>query len=206
MSSIKLINGSCTEQKVDAVVNAANKHLAAGGGICGAIFNKAGRAELTNACSKYKTPLQDGEAVITPAFGIKNTKYIIHAVGPNFGVTPKAFKELFEAYYNSLLLLKDNSLHSIAFPLISSGIFGGSLANPVEESTKQCYRAYAKFCENFPDYDVNIVLCAFSQKDMRESKDIFHELRREIDPIGKYNRWNYTGIKLISTSNNDDEQ
>lgn len=131
MSKIELINGSCADQKVDIVVNATNSGLWAGGGICGVIFNKAGIAELTTACSKYKTPLKDGSAVITPAFNMTNAKAIIHAVGPNFAVIPKAFKELFDAYYNSLKVMMDNDYHSISFPLISSGIFGGSLSNPV---------------------------------------------------------------------------
>lgn len=131
MSKIELINGSCADQKVDIVVNAANSDLWAGGGICGVIFNKAGITELTTACSKYKTPLKDGSAVITPAFNMTNAKAIIHAVGPNFAVIPKAFKELFDAYYNSLKVMMDNDYHSISFPLISSGIFGGSLSNPV---------------------------------------------------------------------------
>ncbi len=113
MSNLKLINDSCVNQNVDAIVNAANKYLLAGGGICGAIFKKAGLATLTNACSEYARPLKDGEAVITPAFGITNAKYIIHAVGPDFNVTPKAFKELFEAYYNSLVVLKNNHLHTL---------------------------------------------------------------------------------------------
>ena len=131
MSKIELINGSCADQKVDIVVNAANAVLWAGGGIGGVIFNKAGITELTTACSKYKTPLKDGSAVITPAFNMTNAKAIIHAVGPNFAVVPKAFKELFDAYYNSLKVMMDNDYHSISFPLISSGIFGGSLSNPV---------------------------------------------------------------------------
>ena len=65
-----------------------------------------------------------------------NAKAIIHAVGPNFAVTPTAFKELFDAYYNSLVVLKDNGYHSISFPLISSGIFGGLLDNPVVRKRK----------------------------------------------------------------------
>ena len=108
MSKIELINGSCADQKVDIVVNATNSGLWAGGGICGVIFNKAGITELTTACSKYKTPLKDGSAVITPAFNMTNAKAIIHAVGPNFAVIPKAFKELFDAYYNSLKVMMDN--------------------------------------------------------------------------------------------------
>ena len=131
MSKIELINGSCADQKVDIVVNATNSGLWAGSGICGVIFKKAGMTDLTDACSKYTTPLKDGSAVITPAFNMTNAKAIIHAVGPNFSVTPKAFKELYDAYYNSLKVMMDNDYHSISFPLISSGIFGGSLSNPV---------------------------------------------------------------------------
>ena len=169
-SKFELINASCADQDVDAVVNAANDGLWAGGGICGVIFKKAGMNELTQACSQYKTPLKDGSAVITPAFNMTNAKAIIHAVGPNFAVTPKAFKELFDAYYNSLVVLKDNGYHSISFPLISSGIFGGNLANPVAESTKQCVRAYNKFVKDYPDYEIDVKLCAFTASEMKEAK------------------------------------
>ena len=149
MNKIELINGSCADQTVDAVVNAANSGLWAGGGICGVIFSKAGMKELTDACSKYKTPLKDGSAVITPAFNMTNANAVIHAVGPNFARTPDAFKELFDAYYNSLVVLMENGYHSISFPLISSGIFGGSLSNPAGESAKQCLRAYRQFTTAF---------------------------------------------------------
>lgn len=176
MSKIELINGSCADQKVDVVVNAANDGLWAGGGICGVIFKKAGLAQLTAACKKYKTPLKDGSAVITPAFDLTNAVSIIHAVGPDFSRTPKAFKELFDAYYNSLHVMMDNGFHSISFPLISSGIFGGSLSNPVAESTKQCCRAYLKFVTDYPSYDVDVRLCAFSAKEMQEAQKVFTAL------------------------------
>ena len=176
MSKIELINGSCADQKVDVVVNAANDGLWAGGGICGVIFKKAGSAQLTAACKKYKTPLKDGSAVITPAFNLTNAVSIIHAVGPDFSRTPKAFKELFDAYYNSLHVMMDNGFHSISFPLISSGIFGGSLSNPVAESTKQCCRAYLKFVTDYPSYDVDVRLCAFSAKEMQEAQKVFTAL------------------------------
>ena len=178
MSKIVLINASCADQVVDAVVNAANDGLWAGGGICGVIFKKAGMAALTAACAKYQTPLKDGSAVITPAFKMTNAQYIIHAVGPNFSRTPKAFKELFDAYYNSLCVLKDNGLHSISFPLISSGIFGGNLLDPVAESTKQCCRAYCKFIADFPDYAIDVKLCAFSAKEMQAAKPGFDSMIR----------------------------
>ena len=179
MSEIVLLNASCADQLVDAVVNAANDGLWAGGGICGVIFKKAGMTALTAACKKYKTPLKDGSVVITPAFQMKNAKYIIHAVGPDFSRTPKAFKELFDAYYNSLHVLMDNGLHSISFPLISSGIFGGPLADPVAESTKQCCRAYNKFIADYPDYHVDVKLCAFSAKEMQDATPVFNSMIAE---------------------------
>ena len=173
MSKIELLNASCADQHVDAVVNAANSGLWAGGGICGVIFQKAGLEQLTEACSEYKTPLNDGDAVITPAFNMTNAKHIIHAVGPDFSYTPTAFKELFDAYYNSLSVLKENDLHSISFPLISSGIFGGNLPDPAGESTKQCYRAYNKFTSDYPDYEIEVKLCAFTQREMASAQNVF---------------------------------
>lgn len=165
MSTFELLHASCADQEVDVVVNAANDGLWAGGGICGVIFKKAGMSELQNACRKYRTPLNDGDAVITPAFNMKNAKAIIHAVGPNFNVKPMAFKELCDAYYNSLKVLMKNEYHSISFPLISSSIFGGDLPDPAGESTKQCLRAYEAFIKAYPSYDVSVKLCAFTDSE-----------------------------------------
>lgn len=179
MSNLKLIHGSCADQTADAFVNAANSGLWEGGGICGVIFSKCGSKELAQACSKIPTPVKDGNAVITSAFNMKNAKYIIHAVGPDFRQTPKAFLELFNAYYNSLVLLKDNNLHSISFPLISSGIFAGNLPNPAEESAKQCYRAYKKFIQDYPEYDIDVLLCAFTSAEYNAAKTIFNNIENK---------------------------
>jgi len=181
MSKFELLNSSCADLNVDAVVNAANAYLQEGGGICGVIFAKAGSKELAEACQKYNVPLNDGLAVITPSFKMKNTKYIIHAVGPNFSCKPKAFKELFDAYYNSLCVLKDNNLHSISFPLISSGIFGGSLSDPVGESTKQCIRAYNKFIKDYPDYEIDVKLCAYTKQEFNNSQSVLNQCISKCD-------------------------
>lgn len=167
----KLVHGSCADQNVDVVVNAANGGLWAGGGICGVIFSKAGMRELTEACGKYHTPLEDGSAVITPSFNMKNCKAIIHAVGPNFGVTPTAFDALYNAYYNSMKVMMENDYHSISFPLISSGIFGGNLDNPVGESTKQFCKAYEKFVEDYPSYNIEVLLCAFGEGEYLRARE-----------------------------------
>ena len=174
MSEIVLINGSCAKQVCDVIVNAANSRLLAGSGICGVIFELAGMSQLTAACSKYETPLKDGDAVITPAFNLTNAKAIIHAVGPNFGRTPGAFSALFDAYYNSLKVMMGNEYHSIAFPLISAGIFGGSLENPAGESVKQCCKAYMSFVKAHPEYDINVKLCAFSANEMVKAQAAFN--------------------------------
>lgn len=179
MSKLNLINDSSVTQQVDAIVNAANKHLLGGNGVCGAIYKMAGYDELTEYCSKIKTPLQDGEAVITPSFNIPNCNYIIHAVGPNFNITPEAFDKLLNAYYNSLQVLKDNELHSISFPLISSGIYGGRLSNPASTSTEQCIKAYKKFKEENPEYDIDVLLCAFTEKEYLSSLEVYNNLYNE---------------------------
>lgn len=119
----KIINGDITEIESDAIVNAANSYLRQGGGVCGVIFNKAGAKELQNECDQ-KGYCKPGEAIITKGYNLK-AKYIIHAVGPIYRDGKHGEREILEAVYrNSLLLAKQYKLRSIAFPLISSGIYG----------------------------------------------------------------------------------
>lgn len=176
MSRILLLGESSVYQNVDATVNAANKHLMAGGGVCGEIFKACGYIKLTSECVKLKTPVRDGGAVITPAFDLKSAKYVIHAVGPDFRSTPNALDKLFDAYYNSMLLLKENGLKSIAFPLISSGIFAGRLEEPASESTKQCCLAYKKFVEDFPNYEIEVLICTYLPRVKDEVQGVFDQV------------------------------
>ena len=171
--SIEIIKADITELEVDAIVNAANKYLMPGLVICGAIYKKAGLEDLNSACAKIKTPLNDGDAVITPAFNITNTKFIIHAVGPDFRINKDSFDKLENAYYNSLVLLKENNLKSIAFPLISSGIFAGNLKDPAKESAICLINAFERFNNEF-DYNVDVILCAFTRKEYESIKDLFN--------------------------------
>ncbi|MCR5564975.1 MAG: macro domain-containing protein [Gammaproteobacteria bacterium] len=172
-SSFNLHKGSCIDVNADVVVNAANNYLLAGGGICGVIFFKAGMDELTEACAKYKTPLNDGVAVITPSYNLKRFKAIIHAVGPNFNFNHHADDKLFDAYYNSLLVLKKNNYHSISFPLISAGIFGGPIVDIAAVSTHLCYKAYLKFIETFKDYPIEVYINAFTDEEFKLAKKVF---------------------------------
>jgi O-acetyl-ADP-ribose deacetylase (regulator of RNase III) len=107
---------------VGAVVNAANEDLVSGSGVCGAIFRAAGSG-LQDACDRV-APCPTGEARITPAFKI-NADHIIHAVGPIFRNNSTEEREfLARAYVNALQLADDAGLESIAFPAISTGIYG----------------------------------------------------------------------------------
>lgn len=111
-----------TKLEVDAIVNAANDHLAQGGGVCGAIFRAAG-LELAGACQKL-APCPTGQARITPGF-LLPAKYVIHAVGPIWCGGAEGEPELLAgAYRASLQVADEHGCQSIAFPAISTGIFG----------------------------------------------------------------------------------
>ena len=121
--ALKILSADITTLKVDATVNAANTNLLAGGGVCGAIFRAAGRRELQAACDKL-APIQTGEAVITPAFNLP-AKFVIHTAGPIWRGGQHGEENLLRAcYVNSLTLAAEHGLKSVAFPLISSGIYG----------------------------------------------------------------------------------
>ena len=120
----KLIQEDITKLEIEAIVNAANTDLQMGGGVCGAIFNAAGAKELQTSCNKL-APIKTGEAVITPGFALP-AKYIIHTAGPIYqNHTPEVSEALLRAcYHNALHLALNHKIESIAFPSISSGIYG----------------------------------------------------------------------------------
>ena len=171
INNIKIIKGSCVDQEVDAIVNPANSHMLHGGGVAAQIALKAGY-ELTKACREHNLPIKVGEVITTPSFNLTNTKMVIHAVGPNFNKTDDV-NLLFNAYYNSLIALKENNYHSIAFPLISAGIFRGNLKNAEEVSTKELLKAYNKFIKDYPDYNIKVILCIYSLNEYNKVKELF---------------------------------
>ena len=115
-----------TTLTVDAIVNAANNDLAPGGGVCGAIHAAAG-PELARACSRLDA-CPTGQARLTPGFRLA-APFVIHAVGPVWhGGTAGEAELLASAYRSSLALARARALHSIAFPAISTGIYGYPLA------------------------------------------------------------------------------
>lgn len=160
-----------TELNVDAIVNAANSQLQEGGGVCGAIFRKAGSMELTDACSKIGS-CETGNAVITPGFNLP-AKYIIHAVGPIWsGGDDKEAELLYNAYKNSLILTKDNDCHSIAFPLISSGIYG----YPKNEAWQIAIQSCRDFINDNPNYSIHIVFAVLSDESKKLGENTIKKL------------------------------
>ena len=120
---LEIVRNDITVMRVDAIVNAANEHLLMGGGVCGAIFAAAGAEALTKACAKIGY-CKTGDAVLTRGFALP-AKYVIHAVGPVWRGGAEGETELLAACYdNALSLALRQGIKSIAFPLISSGIYG----------------------------------------------------------------------------------
>lgn len=131
MPTIEAVRGDITRQRVDAIVNAANEELRQGGGVCGAIFRAAGPAELAAACAKV-APCPTGEARLTPAYGLERSqgvRYIIHAVGPVWHGGDRGEPDLLRrCYLSALALAERHGARSIAFPSISTGVFGYPVA------------------------------------------------------------------------------
>ena len=137
--AVEVVQGDITRIEADAIVNAANAELAMGGGVCGAIFRAAGVAELTSACDAIGH-CPTGSAVITPALGIRTAKFIIHAVGPVYSryAPDEARTLLRSAYENAIQLAAANDCRSIAFPAISTGIYGYPLDEASREAVDVC--------------------------------------------------------------------
>ena len=125
-TDLELIQGDITKAQVDAIVNAANSELIGGGGVDGAI-RRAGGAAIENACAEIRRReggCPTGKAVITPG-GDLDAKYVIHTVGPVWeGGNSGEAELLASCYQESLRLAVENSIQSIAFPSISTGIYG----------------------------------------------------------------------------------
>lgn len=122
----RAVEADITTLRVDAIVNAANEMLAPGGGVCGAIHRAAG-PELAKACADL-APCPTGDARITPGFDLP-ARFVIHAVGPVWQGGGAGEPELLAGAYRSALRLAEmNGLRTVAFPAISTGIYGYPLA------------------------------------------------------------------------------
>ncbi|MCK9230366.1 MAG: macro domain-containing protein [Syntrophales bacterium] len=128
--TIECVQGNIVHQQdMDAIVNAANARLRPGGGVAGAIHRAAGPG-LEEECRPL-APIRPGQAVITSGHGLPN-RWVIHCLGPVYGVDEPSDKLLADCYRNAMLLAEENSIRSIAFPALSTGAFG----YPMEDATR----------------------------------------------------------------------
>jgi O-acetyl-ADP-ribose deacetylase (regulator of RNase III) len=173
---LNIIRADITALRVDAIVNAANTELQMGGGVCGAIFTAAGARELQTACDRL-APIKVGEAVITPGFGLP-AKYVVHAAGPVYRGGNHGEEELLRsAYINSLRRAVENRCGSIAFPLISSGIYG----YPKEDALRVAISAIREFIEDNTQPgagDIDVTLVVFDKAALAVSEELLGAVDR----------------------------
>lgn len=161
---VEVITGDITKVSCDAIVNAANASLYGGGGVDGAI-HRAGGPEILEQCrkvrkEKYPEGLPDGEAVLTGA-GNLPAKYVIHTVGPVWrGGASGEEKKLGNCYRNSLQIGLEHKIKSIAFPAISTGVFGYPMDKAAKVSS-QCVKEF--LLEN--EMPQKVIFVFFSQSD-----------------------------------------
>ncbi len=144
-SALEVVQGDITLQDTEAIGNAANSALAGGGGVDGAIHRAGGPSIMAELKAKYKG-CPTGSAVITGGGNLK-AKYVIHAVGPRYSGSPKDAELLAGAYRRSLELCSEHNISSIAFPSISTGIYG----YPVEEASRIAINTVANYLEKRQD-------------------------------------------------------
>lgn len=170
---LKIVRNDICEMKVDAIVNAANSALKMGGGVCGAIFAAAGAEKLQAECDSIGR-CNVGEAVITAGHDLP-AKYIIHTVGPIWrGGSFHEAELLYSCYINSLQLALEHKLKSIAFPLISSGIYG----YPKDQALRIAIAAIGEF---LLDHEITVYLVVFDKKAFMLSEKIFTAIEKYID-------------------------
>jgi O-acetyl-ADP-ribose deacetylase (regulator of RNase III) len=140
--------GDITLEFCEAIVNAANSSLSGGGGVDGAIHKACGH-RLSEKCGEIISKigfLPPGEAVLTPAYDMKNVKYIIHTVGPIWrGGKNGEAQKLYNCYFNSLKLAFENKIKTIAFPAISTGVYG----YPFKEAFSISIKAISDFLNKY---------------------------------------------------------
>ena len=155
--NFKIELGDITKLDCDAIVNAANRSLLGGGGVDGAIHRAAGPMLLAEC--KGLNGCQTGQAKITKGYNLK-ARHVIHTVGPIYSSKESDAVLLADCYRNSLELAKENDIHSIAFPSISTGVYG----YPLDEAVPIAVNTVCQWIENNVEYDIQVIFVCFGEK------------------------------------------
>ena len=132
---ITVVQGDITEQQVDAVVNAANRAMRGGGGVDGAIHRAGGRTVLEDCIARFPDGLPTGQAGWTTA-GDLPARWVIHVVGPNFTAGERDRTLLTSCYANALRVADELGARTVAFPLVSAGIYGWPREDAVDAAVE----------------------------------------------------------------------
>ena len=157
MKPITVDLGDITRLDVDCIVNAANKSLLGGGGVDGAIHRAAG-PELLAECRTLHG-CETGEAKLTKGYRLK-ARYVIHTVGPVYARTPRDGELLASCYRNSLDLARTYDIHTIAFPAISTGVYGYT----PEEAVPIAVETVTSWLEENRDYPLAVTMSCFNER------------------------------------------
>ena len=167
--TVECVGGDITSQEdVAAIVNAANAQLRSGGGVAGAIHRAAGPGLEREA--RQLAPISPGEAVITGGHNLPN-RYVIHTLGPVYGQDRPEDELLAGCYRNSLALAEENELDSIAFPAISTGVFG----YPVEEAARVALGTVVQEAQRLEHVRL-IRFVLFGEKDLEVHEKVLDEI------------------------------
>lgn len=172
MTKLRLHRGDITRLEVDAIVNAANSSLLGGGGVDGAIHRAGGPAILQDcqAIRARQGGCKTGEAVMTTG-GNLPARHVIHTVGPVWDDGKRNEPQLLaNCYRNSLQLVLDHGLKTVAFPCISTGIYG----YPIELAAPVALNTIRDFCTQHPEIE-EVVLVVFSESDERVYQPLLND-------------------------------
>ncbi len=171
-ATLEITQGDITQQNdINAIVNAANAYLRTGGGVAGAIHRAAGE-ELEKE-STHLAPIKPGQAVITGAYNLPN-KYVIHCLGPVYKRDMPHDKLLASCYKNAISICEEKGIESIAFPAISTGVFG----YPVEEAAKVALKEIISLMMTLRHLKY-IRMVLFSDHDFKVHKEKLKELSKQ---------------------------
>jgi O-acetyl-ADP-ribose deacetylase (regulator of RNase III) len=192
MTKLKVVVGNIAEQRADALVNAANSDLAAGSGVCGAIFKGAGPGLAEEIAEKHPDGCSTGSVATTSAFNLP-AKYIIHAVAPEYWAYGDVQFIMRSVYVEMFYEARNLGLKSIAIPSLGTGVYGWGM----EEATREAYSGVLDGLEAYPGIE-EVTFCCYDQSAAAVYNKIFAgQLNHDIDFTKRCPECNGKAIRVV---------